>query len=139
MADCEWVILCDYAFAADGGKLCLIGIFDRVNAAAVPATHPAAAIAFGIIGEANETIDLRIQVVRPTGGVLLTLGGPAQLATSGTTRGSLMLKDITLPDFGNYGIHVYNGEELLKTMTFSVTEVPGATRSPEPGARGGPN
>lgn len=28
MAECEWAIVCDYAFLDAGGKMCLIGIFD---------------------------------------------------------------------------------------------------------------
>lgn len=133
MADCEWVILCDYAFSAEGGKLCLIGIFDKIHARAVPSTHLQAAIAFGLLGDEGEQVALRVQIVRPTGGVLVHIGGPATLGR-GVTRGNLPLHELVLPDFGNYAIEVYNGDVLLRTTTFSV--VPLTTQSPA-GGRGG--
>jgi hypothetical protein len=134
MADCEWVILCDYAFAAEGGKLCLVGIFDKIYTNAVPSTHAQAAVAFGLLGDDGETVTLRIQIVRPTGGVLVNVGGPAKLGP-GVTRGHIPLHQLVLPDFGNYAIEVYNGETLLRATTFAVEQrVP--TRSPAQGGEG---
>ena len=45
MAECDWAILCDYSFLDVSRKMCLIGIFDKITAANVPATHHQAALA----------------------------------------------------------------------------------------------
>lgn len=133
MAECEWVILCDYAFAAQGNKLCMVGVFDNISTASVPQVHLMAAIGFSLIGESGETVDLQVQVVRPTGGVLQRLGGPTDLGPAGVTRGSVTLQGMVLPDFGSYAIEIYDGEELLRSTTFVVKRLDPPSSAPDKG------
>ena len=54
MPECEWAILCDYAFLDVNRKRCLIGTFNEIRTTNVPAHHPQAALALKILGEADE-------------------------------------------------------------------------------------
>jgi hypothetical protein len=133
VAECEWLILCDYAFNADRGKLCLIGIFDRIFAGSVPTKHHQAALAFHLLGEPKEALELRFEIVRPTGATLLSLEAQTQLGDTGVVRGSLGIGDLLLPDYGNYALQLYSNDTLVKTATFTVQQSP--TQSPQPGPR----
>lgn len=134
MAECEWLILCDYAFQAERGKLCLIGIFDRVFATSVPTKHHMAAVAFLLVGEPKEKVALKLEIVRPTGGSLLSLEMESQLGDTGVSRGNIGIGDLLLPDFGNYALQIYANEALIKTSTFTVQQT--TPQSTQPGADG---
>ena len=51
MAEVEFMHLCDYAFQAEGGKACIIGIFDGIGAHVFPATHMLMTIAVKFQGQ----------------------------------------------------------------------------------------
>jgi hypothetical protein len=51
MARCDWAIVCDYAFLDDNRKMCMVGVFDRIFATAVPAVHHQASFVLKLIGE----------------------------------------------------------------------------------------
>lgn len=121
MAKCDWGILCDYAFLDVGRKMCLIGIFDRIFAPAVPATHHQAALALKLVGEPKEKVQLRVEIIRPNGDVLAKVEGGAELGDAGTAEIQMGMAGLPLPDFGIYGFNVYIGDELAKTITVSVS------------------
>lgn len=124
MATCEWAILCDYAFQDLGRKTCLIGIFDRIFTAQVPATHHQAAVVIKLIGEHHERVHLRLAITRPTGETLAEVGGEGELGDAGTIELGMNLANLPLPDFGIYGINVFVMDVLAKTITFTVTRPP---------------
>ena len=56
MAECDWAILCDYAFQDIGRKTCLIGVFDRIFALTVPTVLVQAAIGLKLLGTPGEQV-----------------------------------------------------------------------------------
>lgn len=124
MATCEWAILCDYAFQDVGRKTCLIGIFDRIFTARVPATHHQASVVVKLIGEHHEHVRIRLAISRPTGESLAEVTGDGELGDTGTIELGINLRTISLPDFGIYGINVFVNDVLSKTVTFAVIRPP---------------
>ena len=126
MATCDWAVLCDYAFLDVNRKLCLIGIFDRILAAAVPATQHQAALALKLVGEPKEQVQLRLEVVRPTGEVLARVEGGGELSEAGTAELHMGMAGLPLPDFGIYAFNLYIANELVRTIGVTVTRPPQA-------------
>ena len=124
MATCDWALLCDYAFLDVNRKLCLIGIFDRVVAPAVPATQHQAALALKFVGEPKEDVRLRVEVVRPTGEILAKLEGGGELGEGGTAEIHLGMAGVPLPEFGIYAFNRYIGERLARTVGVTVSRAP---------------
>ena len=95
MADVKYVHICDYAFTAQGGKPCIIGVFSEVSAPFFPYTHPSMAIALQIQGLPLEVILVRIE-----------LAGPGQLlveaeanVTTGTSGGAFLVFNLITTRF----------------------------------------
>jgi len=124
MAECDWAVLCDYAFQDIGRKTCLIGIFDRVFATQVPTVLLQAALGIKLLGNPGEQVAFRIEIIRPTGGQLATFGGNVVIAESGSLEVSVRMAGLQLPDFGVYGLNIYTAESLAKTVSFSVSQPP---------------
>lgn len=137
MADCEWAMLCDYAFQDVGRKTCLIGIFDRIFTQAVPAQHHAAAFAFKVTGDPGEEVAFKMEITRPTGGTLGGVNGKLKLPPAGTMDVITGLQGVPLPDFGVYGFTLYLGgaAEPAKTIALTVAKLEkpiGAAGQPPP-------
>jgi hypothetical protein len=124
MAEVAWALICDYAFLDQGGKACLIGVFDKVVAKSVPATHHQAAIVVQLRGEPGEDFRVRVELVRPTGGVLHQVGGPGKLNANGAMGVQLTLANVQLPDWGRYACNVYLDDTLSHTVDFRVDPMP---------------
>lgn len=124
MAEVEWAVLCDYAFQDSGKKSCLIGIFDRVFAAAVPTTLNRSSFAAKIVGEPKEKTQLKIEIIRPTGGALATLGGPVELGDNGIVEVQVAIQGLPLPDWGLYAVNIHIGDDLAKSLGISVAQPP---------------
>ena len=124
MAECEWAILCDYAFLDVHRKTCLVGVFDRVNTPRVPSVLHQSALALKLLGNPNENVAFKIEVVRPTGGALATFEGSVQLVDTGTAELQFNMAGLPLPDYGAYAFNIHSGNALLKTITFVVAPVP---------------
>ncbi len=120
MAECEWAILCDYAFKDEGRKTCVIGIFDRIFTQAVPSQHHQASLVFKVLGDANEEVDFKIEISRPTGGMLAAIGGKFTIPRAGTVDLITNLQAVPLPDFGLYAFSIYLGNEPAKTVSVTV-------------------
>ena len=132
MAECDWAILCDYAFLDVGRKMCLIGTFDRVFAAAVPGGLHQAAVAMKILVDANETANFRLEIMRPNqGGQLISAQGSAVLGDSGSADVQFNIAGLPLPDYGVYSINVYVNDGAPRTVSFQVMRPPQAQVQPQ--------
>jgi hypothetical protein len=131
MAECDWAILCDYAFLDVSRKMCMIGIFDRIFAPRVPAALNHSSLAMRILGQPNETVQFRVDVVRPNGGQLINLEGTVQVGDTGKTELQFNIAQLALPDYGLYSFNIYEGQELLKTVGFLVAQPPQPTQTPQ--------
>lgn len=124
MAECEWAILCDYSFRDQGGKVCMIGVFDKILTNAVPATHHQAAMVLRFVGEPKEKINFRLEIIRPTGGLLGKLEGGGELGETGTAEINLNLGSLPIPDLGTYAFQLYLNDQMSKATTFVVAKPP---------------
>lgn len=125
MADCDWIVLCDYAFPAQNGKLCLIGIFDLLGVPSVPYQHDRAAICFSVIGEPGEHVHLKLDIIGPTGQhVIPTFEQTVTLPDAGGAQGNIELRGLKLKDFGRHAIQLDLGEGVPKTAWFTLKELP---------------
>jgi hypothetical protein len=122
MADVEWAMMCDYAFQDSGRKSCLIGIFDRVFAINVPTVLNRSSLAIKVVGEPKERASIKIEIVRPTGGVLTTLQADVELGDNGAAEMQAAIQGMPLPDWGLYGFNLYIGTELAKAIGITVAK-----------------
>jgi len=124
MAECDWAVLCDYAFQDIGRKTCLIGIFDRIFAPQVPTVLHQAALGVKFLGNPGEQIAFRVEIIRPTGSQLATFGGNVVISESSSLEVSIRMAGLQLPDFGAYGLNIYSNEALMKNISFLVVQPP---------------
>jgi hypothetical protein len=129
MAECSWVLLCDYAFLDQGGKPCLVGVFDSIYAKGVPTTHHQCALVVQLTGMPGEKVRVRVEIVRPTGGVLAQVEAPAELSSRGSAGLQLGMANLQIPDFGRYECQVYLDGVLGNSADFRVDPIP-ATGKP---------
>jgi hypothetical protein len=120
LANCEWAFLCDYAFKDQAGKTCLIGIFDRIYVTAVPTMHPQASLAMKIVGESNESAKLKVAILRPNAQPLSNTEGTVPLGPDGSGEVHFVLAALPIPDLGPYSIDIYIGDEIVRTLRFTV-------------------
>lgn len=122
MSDCEWVILCDYAFPAMHGKLCMIGIFDMMFTPVLPVTYPRVFIGFSLIGEPGEKGEAKLEIIGPTGQIVSSAKVSFTLPDIGSAFGGLEIQNLVLPEFGRYAIQIDLGESLPKQAWFTLME-----------------
>jgi hypothetical protein len=126
VADCEWAILCDYAFLDLNRKTCMIGTFDKVFTPSVPSVLHHAALAVKFSGAAGESVNFRVQILRPQpiSAELAAFEGSVQLVETGTAEMQFNIAGLPLPDYGAYAFNIYSGQALLKVITFVVDRPP---------------
>jgi hypothetical protein len=110
--------------------MCLIGAFDRVFAPAVPSALHQSSIAMKLLGEPNDTLNFRVEIIRPTGGQLASVGGTIKMPDAGSQNVQFNIAGLALPDYGLYAVNISVGTELLKTTGFLVTQPPQQAVSP---------
>jgi hypothetical protein len=112
VADCEWIIVCDYAFRAERGKLGMIGVFDTVFVKQLPTKHSRAAICFNIVGEPGEHVEIKLEVIGPTGQVVLKTNTEFTLPDAGSAQGLIDVQGLVLSELGRYAVQVDLGESV---------------------------
>ena len=126
MARCDWGHLCDYAFFDNGGKLCLIGLFQNIFTQRVPTSHTRSAFVFSVSGAENEKVTVQVKLERPDGKDPLLDTGPSEFNLG--ERASMLqvfgMDNLPLPDFGPYEIRVFINGENAHTLTFHVMRPP---------------
>jgi len=61
----EFILLCDYAFIGEGGKLCVIGKFETIFVRELPSGHPEFFIVGHFSGEPNSVHEVNVQITDP--------------------------------------------------------------------------
>jgi hypothetical protein len=128
MASLEYLLVCDYAFAAQNGKACIIGVFQNVLVHAVPSTHPIMSLAVQVKGEATERVALDISIRKPSGGTLMTASAEITLGDEGGAFIPVSLVGTVFPELGRYQIGVSAAGRLLGTAVITVRPIPSATQ-----------
>jgi hypothetical protein len=120
MAECEWILLCDYAFVVMPGKVSAVGIFDTIFAHGVPTIHPQAFVVFNVLGEPGEHVAATLEIIGPTGKTLAKAEVKATLPDSGGAQTFVALKDLTLAEFGRHALQVDFGDGHPKSAWFTL-------------------
>src|SRR5439155_10353335 len=107
----EIFTLCDAATIDAGGKLNILGAFDRLNAKEAPVMHPQCALAIKLRFERVEEGQRRIRIafVDSDGTSVLTLDATTQVRfvtedSTATASLALGIQQLKLPRFGEYAI-----------------------------------
>src|SRR5438477_3910099 len=112
MMKVEIFTLCDAATVDAGGKLNILGSFDRLNAKQVPVTHPQCSVAIKLRFERVEEGKKRLRIafvdtdgasVMPTLDAEIEVRFPGNDSTS-TVSLALNIQQLKLPRFGEYSI-----------------------------------
>ena len=126
MAEVEFMHLCDYAFQAEGGKACIIGIFDGIGAHVFPATHMLMTIAVKFQGQMHEIAPVKIEVVRPNNETLAAVEGQIGLGPDGGAFIDFKLMNLQFPEPGRYAVRVTSEGRVLASQSLHLTAVKGA-------------
>jgi hypothetical protein len=132
VAEVEFMHLCDYAFQAEGGKACIIGIFDGIGAHVFPATHMLMTIAVKFQGQMHEIAPVKIEVVRPNNETLAAVEGQIGLGPDGGAFIDFKLMNLQFPEPGRYSVRVTSEGRVLASQSLHLTAVkaPGVPGTP---------
>ncbi len=103
----EFILLCDYAFIGEGGKLCIIGKFETVFVRDLPSQHPEMFIVAHFSGEPNSTHDMKLSITDPKGEEMIGEDAPTfKIQLSGYGTGNFMhrLYNFPINNAGDYTI-----------------------------------
>lgn len=136
----EWVVVCDYAVSDPGGKMTLVGTFDRMNVPGVPFSIPQMGIGIKLRFEQSDQpetdhpIELRIKspkgamMGRVEGGIKVNKLNPGEAVEMGSAGLALMLSNPTFAEFGKYCVEVWVDKRLAATVPFFVLKVAGGAQ-----------
>ena len=112
--------LCDYAFIAEGGKLGLIGIFDRVGVAAVPAViNPFHVVAdFG--SDTEYTTEIELTILDPEDKALFNVKGLLKLQAGKSHNFLAGIAGFKIEKPGTYTVRFMEKGNELARMEFPV-------------------
>ncbi len=129
----EIFTLCDAATADAGGKLNILGSFDRIHAASVPVTHPLCALAIKLRFERLEEGTKRVRIsfmdsdgkpVMPTLDANTQVGFPPD-EHSVTACLVLQIQQMKLPNYGEYSIDLAIDGRHEASIPLFVRPIPG--------------
>jgi hypothetical protein len=124
MAEVEYLHVCDYAFPAQGGKACIIGIFKNISFAKFPGTHASMFVAVQFQGGAHEVVPFRIELGKSNGDVIVHADGTANMGPEGAGFLGLQLIGTTFPEQGRYTVKVLSAGRTLATDSIRLNLIP---------------
>lgn len=121
-------LLADFASTGDGGKLNLMGVFDRIFASQFPAAHPMMCLVVRILHEyedSESSHDLHIKMEGPDGAAIIEINGKAEVGTLepgafGTANQIIQLQGVDFPKSGTYMVRVKIDGSQAYEMPLSV-------------------
>ena len=124
MAEVEYLHVCDSAFMAEGGKHCIIGIFDIVFAASLPTNLAAMTVAMRVRGQAHEVLTLRTELARPNGEVIVALPMTITLDGNGSQFINVNMQSTPFSEMGRYIVKITEGARTLVSHSLTVQPIP---------------
>jgi hypothetical protein len=127
----EIFTLCDAATIDAGGKLNILGSFDRLNAKEAPVIHPQCALAIKLRFERVEEGQKRIRIafVDPDGAsVMPTLNATTQVRfgpndSTASASLALVIQQLKLPAFAEYSIDLAVDDRHEASIPLLVTPI----------------
>lgn len=133
----RFAALADYANVAEGQKLNIMGMFSRIYAATVPATHPEMQLVIQLEFQPFEIGDHRLRVALQDvdGNELLHLDGNLNIAPTPnpdpiTVNHILRLRNVTFQHYGSYEFRIELNNDLTELV--SVDLVPARESDQDP-------
>ena len=130
--------LSDYASISREGKLSVMGIFDRLTYAQVPAVHPVMYLAFEVElsrDELGQPFTLRIDLVDQDGklvnqvvaqgGINLKPGKTIDITDVPHIPQVISFGSVTFQQHGGYNVNFWLTDRLDYTVRFAVVDAPG--------------
>jgi len=103
----NFMIISDYAFTGENGKVGIVGIFDLLGVPNFPAQHPEMFLVANIKGKENSEHEVELILENPNGENLLTPNPPKlKVRLSGTGSGNLIQRFLNLT-FKQAGFHKF--------------------------------
>src|SRR2546425_5071704 len=133
MATVEYMHICDYAFVDQGGKPCIIGVYESIGASAFPATHPQLFLAVQFRGTAHEMICFTVEIGRPNGDVLWR--SPEASPNASAEGGAFLAMNIVgtqFPEAGRYVVKVLSAGQTLASQSLRLNLIQQAGSQPPP-------
>jgi uncharacterized protein DUF6941 len=122
MAYVDYMHVCDYAFPAEGGKPCIIGIFNFIWAPSFPANQPVMCVVATFQGRAQEVIPFSIEIVSPNGDVIARKDGTATASDDGGAFVSVNMVNLCIPEEGRYCVRVLSGGRVLTSRSMQARQ-----------------
>lgn len=133
------VVLCtcaDYANSGEGGKLNLMGIFDRIGVREFPAQHGQMVFVVRVLFEYEDSEaahDIKVELRGPDGGKVLDVGGKVNVGTISagsfsTNNLIFQLQGVPFERSGTYDFRVLSDGEELATLPLAVIKGAGPRR-----------
>ena len=123
MAEVEYLHICDYAFAGEGGKACIIGVFEAISAPAFPCTHPMMYVAAKFQGTAHEVVRARLEISRPNGEPLVRMEPELVMSAEGTGNLNVQMVGIAFPEPGRYTVRILSDGRTLVSQPLRLTRL----------------
>ncbi len=130
----DFAAIADAATVDGGGKLNILGIFDRIRVREFPARHRRLALVLRLAAGPEDQGEFAadIRLIDPDGGQVLRLDGTIRVgeapkgAVNPETRipHVLNLDGVTFPKAGVYNFEIRLDEELLQVMPLTVEPMP---------------
>lgn len=125
-------LLADYANVTTEGKLNILGIFDRISVAKVPAVHPLMQFVLRLEArpaEVDRKHSLEIRLHGPDGGTVFDIKGEMMLQGRGPgepvyTNQIITLNNLQLPEIGGYNFVVFIDNDLKTEVPLAVDRAP---------------
>jgi hypothetical protein len=122
----EFILLCDYAFIGEGGKLGIVGKFETIFVRDLPSAHPEMFIVAHFSGEENSTHTLSLQIKDPAGNDMITSDAPSftiQLSGYGTGNFMHRLFNFPINMAGDFVVSFSEGKKELGNTKISVIRI----------------
>jgi len=126
------LLLADYANVEQGGKINVMGIFDRINAPQFPVRHPSMHLVAKLNAELGETSQERritIKLVDEDGRDLAVLLNQPVSVPPGVEGGRpefrfiMQLRDVVFPNPGTYSFVVLVDNDFKKDLPLVVAQI----------------
>ena|SRR5438034_797652 len=125
MAEADYLHVCDFALTGEGGKPCIIGIFDTIQSSHFPTTHPSMYVSTKLQGTPHEVIHAaRIDIGRPNGDVVAHFDFPdVTMSADGSANIHIQFANTTFPEAGRYTVRFLIAGRALVTRSIRVNRI----------------
>lgn len=124
----EFMLVCDYAYTAEGGKLSLVGKFETIFVDKLPANHPEMFLVVHLKGQENSEHNLRLEITNPSGKKMAPVNTPEvniKLGDQGTGNFLHRMLNLPIEETGNYKIDLFENQQFVGKTAFRVIKVVG--------------